>query len=482
MNTTNFADKNTSEWLRVLYCLALAFSFAFAGCANKILNDFSRLETEALKYGTVSVGAVRVTDYNNPHLWESREKLQKALNKFREELGHDLKLYAAAGGSKNSNPENKSPGAAKVQTPGPSEIELVGLRMAALKFVESELRDIKLDCISPIECGFRRVVVSLDCSAWVRGEAGAALVYIDLYPYKVDCWCHEAGGIMSDRWDELKGNKKNKKPKGRKYYECRWNEIIKKNLKNAFKSLDQSKMQMPPDSEIKEEGPCDWVGFCHSWLKRKSLFPHIVHVERMGKTEYLILAEEDYSSSKFGISGGYPGLPTPELGLEARKEERLRTSAIRPLSLAFIAGDRRAGWLFMPGKTTEGRMPPTERRLRIVVDIPDNMSRLSIHVHKVFLDSDLRILPDASLAKQMKNLELTREALTKGDDLYKEYKEQPKHYRLIKTRMRNLLYQGWAEEIPVDIPEKSRKGQYLLRLRALYNCLSAVFGCNGHCR
>jgi len=141
------------------------------------------------------------------------------------------------------------------------------------------------------------------------------------------------------------------------------------------------------------------------------------------------------------------------LGVEARKEERLRTSTIRPLSLAFIAGNRRAGWLFMPGKTTEGRMPPTERRLRMVVDIPDIMSRLSIHVHKLFLGPDLNILPGASLAKQMNNLDQTREALTDGDDLYYKYREQPKHYRLIKTRMRNLLYQGWAEEIPVDIPE-----------------------------
>ena len=484
MNTTNFADRNNSVWFRVLYCLALAFSFAFAGCANKVLNDFSRLETEALKYGTVSVGAVRVTDYSNEHLRKSRGQLQEALNNFREELGHSLKLYAAAGGSKNSNPDKESPKAAKVQTPGPSEIELVGLRMAALKFIESELEDLQLNEVSRVKSNFRRVVISLDCSAWVRGKAGAALVYIDLYPYKVDCWCHEAGGIMSSRWNELKGNQKNKKPKGRRYYECRLNEVTNHKIKNAINSLDQSKMQMPPDSEIKEEGPCDWVAFCHRWLEKKKLFPHIVHVERMGKTEYLILTEGDYSTTKFGISGGYPGGPSAELGVEARKEEKLRTAAIRPLSLAFIAGDRRAGWLFMPTKTREGRMPPTERRLRMVVDIPDNMSKLSIHVHKVFLDSELRILPDASLAKQMKNLNRTRELLTEGDDLYEteEYKKQPKHYRLIKTRMRNLLYQGWAEEIPVDIPAKSTKGQYLLRLRALYNCLSAVFGCNGNCR
>ena len=440
MNTINLTDRNTLTWLRVLFCLALPFSFGFAGC---VLHTFSGLETEALRYGTVSVGAVRVTDYNNEHLRKSRTKLQEALDHFRKELGHGLNLSIAAEDS--NQPTHK-------RVPWPSEIELVGLRMAALKFVESELENLKLNCITPTDPNFIRVVVSLDCSAWVRGKAGAALVYIDLYPYRVDGWCHEAAGIMNDRWDELKGNKKNKKPKGRKYYECRWNEITKENLQYAFKSLDQSKMQMPPDSEIKEDDPYDWVAFCHSWLKRKNLFPHIVHVERMGKTEYLILAEEDYSSSRFGISGTYPGGPTAEFGVESREEAKLKTAKVRPLSLAFVAGDRRAGWLFMPTKTREGRMPPTERRLRMVVDIPHKMSKLAIHVHKLFLGPDLRILPGASLERQMNNLNRTRQALTDGDHLYYKYKEQPKHYRLIKTRMRNLLHQGWSEEISVDIP------------------------------
>jgi len=91
----------------------------------------------------------------------------------------------------------------------------------------------------------------------------------------------------------------------------------------------------------------------------------------------------------------------------------------------------------------------------MVVDVPKKLRRLGIHVHKVFLGPDLGILPDAALVRQVENLDLTRDTLTKADELYKKYKRsQPSHYRLIKTRMRNLLYQGWAEEIPVDIPEK----------------------------
>ena len=458
MNTINFADRNTSTWFRVLFCLALPFSFALAGCSDE-LETFSMLEEEALKYGTVSVGAVRVTDYDNAHLKDARKHLKTALINLRNELGGSSSikprtLSDAVGVWKETTMAGEEPSTAiKGTTPGPSEVDLIGLRMAALKFVESELEDINLCRVSEIESDFRRVVVSLDCSAWVRGKAGAALVYIDLYPYNADRWCHEAGGIMSDRCDELKGSKKNKKPKkGRKYYECRWNEITKENLKDAFKSLDQSKMQMPSDSEIKQEGPRDWVAFCHSWLKRKNLFPHIVHIERMGKAEYLILAESDYSATDFGISATYPGVPSATLGVKKRKGAGRLMSRVRQLSLAFVAGHRRAGWLFMPGKIGNERMAPTERRLRMVVDIPDKMLKLNIHVHKVFLGPDLDVISDARFARQMANLNRAREVLTEGDDLYEEYKEKPKHYRLIKTWMRNLLHQGWSEEISVDIP------------------------------
>ena len=128
--------------------------------------------------------------------------------------------------------------------------------------------------------------------------------------------------------------------------------------------------------------------------------------------------------------------------------------SLRQLSLAFVAGDQRAGWLFMPGKTTEGRMPPTERRLRIVVDVPKELQKLAIHVHKVFLGPDLGVLDGATFSKHVENLDRSRQTLTKADDLYEKYKEtMPRHYRLIKSRIRNLLYQGWSDEIVVEMPK-----------------------------
>ena len=91
------------------------------------------------------------------------------------------------------------------------------------------------------------------------------------------------------------------------------------------------------------------------------------------------------------------------------------------------------------------------------MDVPKKLKTLAIHVHKVFLGPDLGGLDGATFSKQVENLDKTRETLTEADDLYKEYnKTMPMHYRLIKTRMRNLLFQGWAEEIAVDMPKSMK--------------------------
>jgi hypothetical protein len=340
----------------------------------------------------------------------------------------------------------------KAQGPQPSETEVIGLRMAALKFIESELENLKLNEVYPEDTNcYRRVTVSLDCSAWVRGEAGAALVYIDLYPYNADRWCHKAGKILK----KYRGNKYT-----REEFERRWRNLIEKELKYGFKPFKKLKQNVPDKESIAgEKKREDWTAFCHDWLKRNGLFPRIVNVERMGTAEYLILAEGDYRSSEFGIGARHPSIP---VSIDAKSQSAEQTqqisTSVRPLSLAFIAGSRRAGWLFMPSKTKEGIMPPTERRLRMVVDIPKEMKKLNIHVHKVFLCPKLGVLPGAKFKNQMKNLDEARRILTEADKLYKKSLEgkppcsSPRHYRLIKTRMRNLLYQGWSEEIAVSIP------------------------------
>jgi hypothetical protein len=471
METRTSVRRNTSGWPEVVCCLLV--SFCFFGCNERarLLHSFDRLEREALRYGTVSVGAVRVTDYNDRHLEDAREQLRTALTNLRIELGGrgckqptPRTLSEAAGilnpASEPSDGSGKPLEAIKGQLPQLSEIELVGLRMAALKFVESELEDVNLCRIARVQDGFRRVEISLDCSAWVRGDARASLVYIDLYPYNVDCWCHKATQMLEDWWRDVKEAEANNADLSLRQREChqnKWEALIDKELAdgrsgNAFEALHERKKEMPDRSEIDDQrDPEDWVAFCHRWLEAQQLFPHIVHVERMGKAEYLILAESDHSLSKFEIGAAYPPFVSGKLADETGKRAARRMTSVQPLSLAFVAGDRRAGWLFMPSQTGAGRMPPTERRLRMVVDVPERLSKLAIHVHKLFLGRNLEVLAGAAFSRQVESLDQARRMLTQADVLFEDEKTLPRHYRLIKTRMRNLLYQGWAEEIPVDM-------------------------------
>jgi len=516
MKTTNSAHSKTSIWLGVLFCMELVFCVALTGCGNDVLRDFDRLEKEALKYGTVSVGAARVVPYDSNDLKKSRKRLINALRRMRRDwlknpkdrpqayltefLEKQLKiaidLYkpkldqkpekngdknggknAGKSGGKNGGKKSKpDPNEAskfivglsealdtimKNQPPRPSEIELIGFYMAAQKFVESELEELKLG--KPVDSGFDRFVVSLDLTAWVRGKAVATLVYIDLYPYNADRWCDEAAKILRCWWngDRLKNIHNCKELKGTRHYECCWKQVITKEFKDSFKSFERFNiMKMPTWQDIDEEhDPDDWVGFCHRLLDKHGLFPHIVQVERMDIGERLILGEGSYSETGFQLGGSHPVGLSGSLEMKTKRKTEGLTAKVQTLSLAFVAGERRAGWLFMPGKTTEGRMRPTERRLRMVVDVPKEMDKLTIHVHKVFLGPDLGILPDASFKDQMINHRKTRDTLIKTNKPYKDCEATessdwyPRHYRLIKTRIRNLLYQGWSEEFVVDIPK-----------------------------
>ncbi len=68
------------------------------GCGNETLNTFSRIEMKASKYGTVSVGAVRVTDYSNSELQSARKTLQGSLETMRDDLLVHLNEPEAPGG------------------------------------------------------------------------------------------------------------------------------------------------------------------------------------------------------------------------------------------------------------------------------------------------------------------------------------------------------------------------------------------------
>jgi hypothetical protein len=326
--------------------------------------------------------------------------------------------------------------------------------MASLKFIESEIEDINLSNVYPCDHNYRRVVISIDFTAWVRGKAKATLVYVDLYPYKADTWCHEEAKVLCDWLNDV--NEANEPS-----YAEKWKDVTEKVLGSAFCLSEMSIKNLPKKSTIEEGDKADLTGFCHNLLRRNRLCPCIVHVERLGQAEYSILAEGLYSGTELQLGGVHPAGVSGSAKIGASRTTGGLKAEAQPISLAFVAAEQRAGWLFMPSKTQEeNRMRPTERRLRMVVDIPEKSSKLAIHIHKIFLDAELGILSDASFKNQMEDIDITRQLLSKADGWYeisearKPSCPSPRHYRLRKSRMRNLLYQGWSEEIVVGIPAK----------------------------
>jgi len=477
MKIVNFGFRNPSTLLLVVCCLA--FLLVLAGCGDKSLLFANWLEKNALKHGTISVGAVRVTDYNDPCLATSRQRLintlcvmeanvsdanimpqSYTLNENLFKFGLVLGWGAKAEPNKGVVPKlqefndlsssfYKIVADAKLK---PSEIEMVGLRMATRKFIESEIEDLNLSAVYPVDSDkYRRVVISLDLAAWVLGEAKAALVYIDLYPYRADIWCHEAGDVLKKSLEDPK----NKNPKHqREPYEPN-----KEAWDNALEILDAGFYPgfLEDVNRPKLREGTDCIAKCHVWLEENRLCPRIIQVERMKEGEYLISAEGGYSGFGLQAGGGLSSEVSASIEAEAAKKDTSMRAKVQPCSLAFVAGNMRAGWLFMP---LQGRMRPTERRLRMVVDVPKNMTKLGIHVHKLFLDSGLHVIPSADFLAQGAGHWLNQWVLVTSDSLYERLmKTDAVLYGLVKTRIRNLLSQGWSEEIVVDIPDEVKKRQ-----------------------
>jgi hypothetical protein len=499
MTTVNIKFRNPVAWLTKICCLV--FLFILTGCDSGAIQLANGLEEHALKNGTISVGAVRVTDYNDPCLAESRQRLINALSVMEANLTDAnimpqsymsneslFKLgltfsWIKGGGGPNSvpflSPKDLNDLSQTVINgqPKPTEIEMVGLRMATRKFIESEMEDLNLISANhAVEPNYRRFVISLDCTAWVTGEAKAALVYIDLYPHKADIWGHEAGDVLA-----LMGNQTKKNPitkffgnlmiwffpnsQTHPFYsreEIKWGEPNISNWNKTLKILEDGfssgSLKNIDRPKMYKEVPCDCIAKCHDWLAEYKLCPRIVQVERMEEGEYLISAQEAYSG--YGLQGEVvlPSGVSAGIQAEADKKKTSNSATVLPSNLAFVAGSSRAGWLFRPSPREGNSMLPKERRLRIVVDIPKDMTKVGIYVHKLFLDSDLHVIPSADLLNQMGCSWLNQGALVWTDSLYEPMmRTDPALYGLMKTRIRNMLYQGWSEEIVADIPQNQKQ-------------------------
>ena len=160
----------------------------------------------------------------------------------------------------------------------------------------------------------------------------------------------------------------------------------------------------------------------------------------MNPGEYSIFAKGDYSDFGLQVGAIHPAGVAAKIDAERTQQKNNIKAGVQPLNLTFVAGDLRAGWLFMP---IDGPMHPTERKLRMVVDIPVNMKKLGIHVHKTFLGKDLRpIAQNTDFASQMNSLKLTRALLNKTDKYYDDEQWNQEsmfifpHLPMMKRRLR----------------------------------------------
>jgi hypothetical protein len=493
MKTTNFGFRNLSVLSLAVCCLV--FLFVLGGCKEYTLWTFSGLEEKALENGTISVGAARIMDYNNNELTSAREQLIADLNQFENDLndintltpqfyGLDIKsqMLAVCVGyclSKYPGDFNQSGKSGILDPcelssifhslmktgPRPSEIEMVGLKMATMKFIETEKEELRLSEVYPVPHGFNRYEISLDLTGWVTGKAKAALVYIDVYPHGVDSWCHPAD-ILGEF--VLEANHP-----CYKLNETKWEQMLR-SLGSQYKLGPNDFNDAPEiyEDELPEGKKCakcvnlanrapayDVANVFDSWLQKKDLLPRIVQVERMNPGEYSVLAQGNYSSYDLQGAAAFPSGVSGSVRFAGSSQKEGMGAKVQPLNLTFVAGERRAGWLFMPLKSENGKMPPTERKLRMVVDIPAKLKRLGIYVHKAFLDENFHIISGSDFTNQMDNREQARKLLKQSDSFYEQYKDEQVLDRIITTRIRNLLNQGWSEEIVVDIPDKVKKGQ-----------------------
>ena len=495
----------------------LGLIVVLTGCSNSIWHKVDRSETEASRYGTVTAGAPRVSDYDNVTLEASRERLRETIRKLRLEVDTALKPEVASAqwserarylklgvdlGSilklptpdKDVKQEQGSNGNAPAadkngSTPKsldslkdllkdinvePNRIDAQIYKLSVLRFLESELDSLNLSLSTPVDSiHYRRVQVSVSLTAWTTLPAVSALVYLDLYPFNGDWWCHDA--VKRSLNEKAKRNE---------------NENGFIDISNhARNELEKTFSRVVPLTTADlhtwvDDPPSDPYTSCHRWLTTNHLVPKLVHVEPLGDSRYVMLSQGEETAHDIGLdvnAGTHGNLRSGQKGSDSGLT---KNADIRLTAISFSAGERRAGWFFR-GDTESKTMRPLERRLRMVVDIPRDLTDLELHVHKAFLDKNNINL--ASFSEQTKDLHGTRwliddiehdvdgklgttqceQAIKSGAVSQREtcYPSET-YWQLTKSRVRNLLSLGWSERLIVHIPDSEselRTLQYALR-------------------
>ena len=508
-------------WLSSLPVLTgFGCAYPFNDCcgrAPKAVEIFSDLEREASQYGFISAGAIRVTPYDHAGLKTLRDKLIKQIDELiadfkgnpkpemsaaslqiTELLANLSLIYKGAPSLGGVTPPEMNTDAFKALQTAISNafsgalnteleanrIDMIRLRLGYLKFLDAEYANLNLMETLPVAKDFRRFMVTVQLTALVRAEeAQGAMVLFDFYPLHADTWAHHAGGQLKNIWKEEAAKGEQGKPyeKVADAYAKVWKENLPK-IQGTF--VPNS---LPPQPSLDKE-IFDFEGWMHHYLITNGLMPRIVHVEPLDTGELFNRLDLTASSVRLATALGADMPKTDGLlqaGYGSTEAQGQRAQLVNPLSLAFAAGNNRAGWLFLPSMAHAHSpiLKPTERRIRMVVDLPVNLRRVALHVHKMFTDESLRPIKAAPFDKQLAKLNHARHLLSASEEDFPknlhEVFEETKGYserkpwertgatdfksstiwELMKSRMRNILYQGWSEALSFEVAEEPKPEQ-----------------------
>jgi hypothetical protein len=386
-----------------------------------------------------------------------------------------------------------------------NRIDIIRLRLGYLKYLDAEYANLRLTETFPLdENKYRRVLVSVQLTALVRREeAQGAMVMMDLYPQHADTWAHYTGRALKNIVDakekteaeaktkaqkakaegELKGEpkaeeaaKNGKEPDPPEkpedwnddvecQFQIQWDKYLPLLQQSFFPGAKLRPFRMPSPEPM-----LDYEGWMHHYLISNGLLPRIIHVEPLDEGELFNQLDLETSSTRLATALGTilpktEGVFTGAYGSTAASGEK--SQLVNPLSLAFAAGSNRAGWVFLPSKAHADSpiLRPTERRIRMVVDIPKGLSSVALHVHKVFTDESLRPIKAAPFDKQLRKLNQARYLLSESEeDFPKDFTQlHPRdavratnfktttNWELMKSRMRNILYEGWSEALSFEM-------------------------------
>jgi cytosine/adenosine deaminase-related metal-dependent hydrolase len=496
-----YIKNNPSVYVPILV-LVVVFLLTFLIRPKTPLEVFDNLEAEAGKYGVIVAGAPRVAPYDGQLAGDLRDRFLSLVNQLLLENSEEffqsfnvdwrsadlsvaLDAMMAKSAADSTKVRKKQHALDLLESLvkeisaedlAASRIDRARLRLAHMRYLISQIEDLTLEGSHPLPKGFRRVYLTLELSAFVRPEqAGGAIVYFDLYPKGGDRWAHRVGKILRDAIPDLDSSDPDHKQRrnqilarlNRPYGEegTEWDIQREKLKKAAFRDWADLDDELPLREEI-----LDPYATAHRYLQK--WMPQVVHVDpldegelvldvRGGTTRKSLTASASTASGGTNVGGSVSG--------SSEKAKSMSSADVNTLSLAFAAGKSRAGWIFLPSTSSlrENAMKPTERRIRIVVDIPKELKRISVHVHKQFLDRKLRPIRETGFGRQLEAVNKARIVLSEVEDWFPYYAYQGSadnagvqnfrsgtNWTLLKSRMRNTIVQTWSESISVTIPEE----------------------------